>query len=806
MFSSLGSDLCHALRSAKGRPLLGVVVIVTLAVGIGANTAIFSLVHAALLKPLPYRDPGRLVYAQCTFGGQPNPMASAPDYYDYREQADDFEALSAFTSFVIGANLTGGERPERVNVVFVSDDLFRTLGVSPMAGRWFSGEEGKPGGPPVAMISEQLARRWFGDAQAAVGRPLAVYDQPITAVGVMPASFRFLHDADVWLPMRRGENVAAAARRFHNWLIVGRLKPGVSLEAAQRQVDVISKRLQQQYPDSNRNKALRLDPLQAGMTAAQRPRLLLLVGAVGLLLLIACANVAGLLLARGAVRQSEMAVRAAMGATRGRLVRLLMTESLTMALAGGLLGCLLAVWLQRLLPALTGLERQGVTLRRLDWPVLLFALGLSLATGLVFGIVPALRSSSLRLSEQLAPGVRTTGGRGGVRLRSVLVAGQVALSLVLLAGAGLLIRSFVRLSAADLGYRIENVLAGDVALSPTRYRTPAERIRFFEGLASDLAALPGVRAVGFTSHIPIRHKYGNIPSWAADNPPADPADRPLAHRRVVLPGYFDAMGMTVLQGRGIRDGDREGAPNALVINQLMVRTLFPDRDPVGHQVMVDMGDEQPVPFTVVGVIADARLDAVASPARPSMYMSYYQFPAGALRFVLRTATPPDSITEMVRRVVRARDHDVPVEALVPLASLVSESVATQRVLTTTIILFATVAMLLAAIGLYGVLAYLVSQRTHEIGVRMSLGATAGAVVRHVLGRAVLIVAVGLAVGLAGAFAATRLATQVLYEVTPTDPLSFAAATASLALVACGVALGPALRAARIDPVRALRNE
>lgn len=806
MVSNFFYDLRFALRSARRQPMFSIVVIVTLALVIAANTAMFATVEAALLKPLPFQDPGRLVFASCTFGGEPNPMASAPDYYDYREQADRFEALSAI---LVGANkttVTGGAEPERVSLTIVSDDLFRTLGVTPVAGRWFTAEEGRAGGPSVAMVSERFALRRFGSAGTAVGAALAVDGQPLTIIGVMPAAFRFLHDVDIWVPMRRGEGRAAAPRHFHNWLIVGRLRAGVSLESAQRQVDVISKRLEQQYPASNRGKALRLDPLQTALVGRQMPRLVVLMAAVGLVLLIACGNVAGLLLVRGSLRRPELALRAALGASRARLVAQLLAESVTLALIAGVVGMALAFWLERLLPLVTGLREQGLAPAGMDWPVLAFALALSVLTGVLFGAVPALRASSLELSEDLAPGARTTDTKVGMALRGGLVIGQVAASLVLLIGAGLLVRSFTRLAGTNPGFDVQHLLTGEIQLLAAEYPDPDKRIRFFDGLREDLSAIHGVRAAGFVSMLPIRNRLNNIPAWAADHPPASPADRRSAHIRIVLPGYFDAVRIRLLAGRDFGKADRANAPPVVIINELMARTLFPGRSALGQRVMADRGRPQPVAFEVIGVVGNARVDALDQNARMTFYLPYYQSPAETMRFAIRTDQDPESITQTVRRLVLARDRDIPVENLVSMERLIGDSLEPQRVTVVTLTVFSVVALLLACLGLYGVVAYSVSQRTHEIGVRMALGAEPGDVLRLVVGQGAVLAMIGVGIGVAGAIGLTHFLAGLLFEVRPTDPVTFATVSMGLVGVALLASLVPARRAAKIDPMIALRYE
>jgi len=804
--STLFQDVRYGLRMLAKNPGFTAVVVLTLALGIGANTAMFSIIHAALLKPLPFRDPGRLVFASATFGGARNPMASAPDYYDYREQADRFEALPAILAWAPKTTVTGGTEPERAALTYISDDFFRTLGVEPAAGRSFTPEEGRPGAPDVIMVSTRLARRRFGDPRKAVGASLAVDGRPYAVVGVVPATFRFLFDVDVWLPMRRGESIAGAPRQFHNWLIVGRLKPDVSIENAQRQVDVISKRLEQQYPASNTGKALRLDPLQAALVGPQAPRLLLLMAAVGLVLLIACANVAGLLLARGSVRRLELAVRAALGASRGRIARQLLVESVTLALLSGVLGVALALWLNGLLPLATGLGDPSSTPKGLDWPVLVFALALSIVAGVLFGVAPALRASSLSLAQDLAPGARTTDTKVGMSLRGALVVGQVAVSLVLLVSAGLLIRSFARLSGTDPGFGVEHLLTGEIDLPQAQYPDRDKRIQLFDGLREDFAAVPGVKAVGFICHLPIRDPYGNWPAWDTAHPPADPANRRPAHKRIVLPGYFDAVRIPLLSGRDFGKGDRENAPLTMVINELMARTLFADRNPLGQRVSVDLGGPEPAVFEVVGVVGNVRLNFVGDSASMTMYMSYYQFPEATLRFAIRTDQDPESIAQIVRRAVWARSPDIPAEKLVSMEEVLGESLAPQQVTAVTLTAFSLVALFLACIGLYGVLAYSVSQRTHEIGVRMALGAERWRVLRMVLSEGAKLALLGVAIGVVAAFGLTRLMANMLFGVSAHDPLSFAGVAGLLILVALAACYIPARRAAKVDPMVALRYE
>jgi predicted permease len=797
-------DVRYAIRLLRSSPGFAIAAIAVLALGIGGNTAMFSLIHTALLKPLPFEDPERLVFARCTFSGRINPMVSAPDYYDYREQANCFDGFSAVLAGAPKTTVTGAGEPERAAFTYVAGDLFRTLGVAPAAGRWFTPGEGQPGGPPVVMLSGRFAGRRFSTPSAAVGTSLALDGRSYTVVGVMPVTFRFLHDVDVWLPMRRGEAAASVGRQFHNWLIAARLKPGVSLQSARLQVDVISKRLEQEYPASNINKALRLDPLQAALSERQKPRLLVLMAAVALVLLITCANVAGLLLARGSARRPELAMRAALGASRGRIASQLLVESLTLALFSGVLGVALAYWLSRLLPLAAGLSDNAP--RGLDATVLLFALAVSLMAGVLSGIAPALRSSSHLLARDLAPGARTTTTKAGTSLRSTLVVAQVAVSLVLLVGAGLLIRSLARLAASDLGFDAERLLTGEIQLLPARYPQRNQRVRFFDGLREDLAAVPGVKAAGFISNLPLRNPGFDLPTWNTNDPPAKPADVRTSLRRLVLPGYFNAVGIPLLAGRDFSRDDRENSPLTMVISEQMARTLFPDRNPLGQRVSVDMFSPQPLVFEVIGVVGDARMNFVGDEARMAMYLSYYQFPEDTLRFAVRTDRRPEAISQSVRNLVRAHDRDIPVENLVSMESVISESLAPQRATTALLALFACVALLLASIGLYGVLAYSVSRRTHEIGVRVALGAQPRDVLRLVIRQGVVLTVIGVAAGVAGALGLTRFLADLLFGVLPTDLTTFLAVPPGLIAVALLATYIPARRAANVDPAVALRHE
>ncbi len=803
---NLPMDFRYAIRSALRHPGFATVVVLTLALGIGANTAMFSIIHAVFLKPLPFRDPERIVFASTTFGGEPNPGSSAPDYFDYRDQTEGLETLSAVMWGSARFTVTGGEQPEMVSGFLVTPDLVRTLGIAPAAGRWFDENEGKAGASPVFMVSEPHALNRFGGTREAVGKTLIVNGTAGTVVGVLPRAFRHISEAMVVVPYRVGDDTMSLPRRFHNLLLMGRLKPGCSLAQVQKQVDVIASRLQSEFPDSNKGKGLLLEPLQTHLTGDKRFRLLLLMASVGMVLLIACGNVAGLFLARGASRRSELAVRSAVGATRARIVAQLLIESVTLSIAAGALGAFLAPVLQKALPVVTGLGAVGPDASTVDWRVLLFTACLAVLTGVIFGTAPAVRAASLDLVQDLTSCKRSSESRGGTRLRDALVIGQVIVSFVLIAGAGLLIRSFLRVNAVNPGFDTRNLLTGEIIIPRGRYPDPNSRAMLFEALRQDFAAVPGVKAVGLINNLPIRNSGNNVAVWAPDHPPKSSSDWQMAYQRSVLPGYFEAMRIPLLAGRDISGTDTADSPKVLVASEQMARTLFPDRNALGQTVMVDVGGTQAVAFEVVGIVGDVRTSGLSSPPRMTMYRSYRQVPSSVMRFAVRTALIPDALTPTIRKIVLARDRDIPVEELRSMEQIISTSMSSRRATALTLAMFSAVALLLASIGLYGVMAYHVTQRTFEIGVRISLGLDSRGIMKLVFGRAALMVGVGLALGLAGALAGTRLMRQLLFETAPADPLTLAGTGLCLAAVCLAATAPPAWRASRIQPIQALRME
>jgi putative ABC transport system permease protein len=803
--SMLLTDLRCAFRALRKNPGFSAVVVLTLALGIGANVAMFSIVDAVLLKGLPYPDADRLVLGRTTHSGQISWNVSSEDYFDYRDRVDAFQSLAAIRSFAQEVTVTGGEEPERVPGTMISANFFRAVGVSPHLGRDFDDGDADLAAPNAALISHGYWQRRFGGDPGAVGSSITVGGNPTTIIGVMPAGFFFFQNADLWLPMRPG-GPWTGVRRFHNWTLIGRLADGMTVEQAQAQVDVVSAQLQEAYPDSNTDKGLNVSPLQAVLVDQYDEMLLTLMAAIGLVLLIACGNVAGLLLARGSGRVRELSVRAALGATGGRLARQLLSESLILALAAGAVGTLLAIWLQGLALGAIPLEYAGITELGLSGSMLTFALLLSLATALIFGAMPAWSGARANPGENLTSGIRTTEGGKGARFRSGLVVLQVALSLILLVGSGLLVRSFVRLNGVDPGFQGEGLFTASVTLPAARYSDGEQRIAFFTGLLDDIRAIPGVVAVGATNMLPIKDGYSNVGAWDPENPPPGPRDVTLAEHRSVVPGYFDAMEIPIRAGRDFRDLAAGEEEFSLIVNETMARGLFGNENPVGRIVAVDAGEDQPVLARVVGMVGDVRMTGLAREPQWQMYYSYGQYTSSGLSLAVRTIGYPAAVTNPIRDALRARDPDIPLGRIATMEEVVWDAMATPRVLMAALAAFALVALFLSALGLYGVLAFYVVRRVHEIGIRVAMGATAGQVTSLILRRGMVLAAAGLGLGLVGAAFLTRFLQDQLYEVRATDPATFGAVTLGLLAVAVLSCLVPAWRAARLDPVRALQSE
>jgi predicted permease len=800
--TSLWNNIRFAVRSLRKAPGFTLIVLFVLAVGLGANVAMFSIMSGTLFEPLPYPEPDRLVLGRATFSGNINPQASAQDYWDYRDQSRSFESLGAVLGFTRSYTVTGGETPERVTGSLVSVNLFPTLGISPQIGRPFSADEGLEGGPNVALISHGYWQRRFGAERSAAGQSIIIDGDSYTVIGVLPAGFRFLYDVDVWFPMQPGRDWTGA-RRWHNWLVVGRLAPGVTVQQAQSEVDVISARLEAEYPDSNANKALLLTELHEALVEGSRAGLLMLMGAVGLVLLIVCGNVASLMLARGTARRGEMAVRSALGASSRTLTRQLLTESLVLAVPAGVLGTLLAIWWRGLFVNLVDTNAAGAVTPPLSATVLGFALVVTVASGVLAGIVPALRAGREDLASEMKSGPRLTDS-GGARLRSGLVVAQVAISVVLLICAGLLMRTLASLQGVDPGFNPDRLLTAEIRLPLAEYGEPERVFQFYTSLAENVRAIPGVRSVGLINQLPIRDPGNNIYVYAADNPPTDPSQSQVAFQRVILPGYFEAMEIPLVAGRGIQESDRSGSTPALVINQVMADSLFPGRDPIGGQVVVDVGEL--VTFDVVGVVRNVHLTALDANPRLAMYGSYFQRPRLTMRLAIRTLGEPESVVGQLRDAVWSQDRNIPLADVASMDDVLSGSLFGYRTLMTSLGAFAGLALLLASMGLYGVLAYNVARRFHEIGIRVALGASGSRIVRLVVSHGVGLAIAGIAVGLLGAFGVTRFLESFLFGIEALDPATFVIVSLFFALVSILASLLPARRALRVDPLIALQTD
>ncbi|MDQ3906856.1 MAG: ABC transporter permease [Acidobacteriota bacterium] len=804
---TLWQDLRYGVRVLLKSPAFTAVAIFVTALGIGANTAIFSVVNAVLLRPLPFDKPEQLVRV---FGTRPARSSfSRPHSYlnfaDMRAQNQTFEGMAAYTGST--SALSGEGAPEQISGVVASGDIFRVLGTRPFMGRLLAPEDEKPGGSPAVVISHGLWQRRFGGDPKIVGRVIKLDGQEREIVGVTPAGFRFefIPDAtDFWTSIDPGES--AYKQRGAIFLeAIGRLKPGVTIEQANADLSVIASRLEQQYQDSNSGVSIRLVPAQEQLVGDLRLTLLVLLGAVGFVLLIACANVANLLLARAAGRHREIAVRAALGAGRGRIVRQLLTESLLLASLGGLLGLLFAVWGVELISAFVPQNVPRFDETSLDLRVLGFTFAASIATGILFGIAPAIQSSKFDLNEALKEGGRTgTDGRGRARVRSLLIVSEVALSLVLLVGAGLLVKSFIKLRSTDPGFNPERTLTASLSLSSVRYDTREKYTNFFTQLVERVRQLPGVESVGAVNPLPLSDNNYSFSFVVVGQPPPAPGQSPSAAARFVTPDYFRAQGVPLREGRYFNDQDKPGGPSSLIVNEAFARRYLPGEDPIGKRLRLGINKFE---GEIVGVVGDIRGDNLAEPGAPEYYVPEPSAGFSDMTLVIRTSTSdPASLTNPLREIVAEMDKDQPLYDVRTMDSLMARSVARQRFSTTLIGLFAALAMLLAAVGIFSVMSFLVAQRTHEIGVRMALGAQPRDILRMIVRHGMTLTLVGVGVGIVASLGLTRLMASMLYQVSATDPLVFGGIAALLSLVALLACYAPARRATKVDPMIALRYE
>jgi putative ABC transport system permease protein len=798
----LTQDCKYGLRTMRRAPGFTAVVILTLALGIGANTAIFSIVNAVLLRPLSYRDPARLV---TVLHDGWKPVAPA-NFLDWREQSRSFESVAA--AQVWNLTMTGQDRPEQLNVLQTSAEIFHVLGVDAALGRTYSAGEDRPGREHVVVLSHRLWQRRFGGDRRVVGREVTLDGEPYTVIGVMPPDFQFAPfwatHAEAWLPLNLGRRVSD--RRGQSLRVFARLKDGVTREQAQAEMEAINRRLEEQYPRTNEGLTVAVDPLHEKVVGKSRPALLVILGAVGFVLLIACANVANLMLAKAAARQREIAVRLALGAGRWRVVRQLLTESLLLSLAGGGAGLLLAFWCNTALASYGPDTLPRIQTVGLDARVLVFTLGLSVLVGLLFGLAPALRATKTELTESLKDRARgSTPGRRHERVRQLLVVGEIALSLVLLVGGGLMMRSFLRLTSVDPGFDPRGVLTVTVPLAGPRYSTDEQRASFFQQLTTRVSSLQGVKSASAINHLPLGGDVWSF-SFTPEGRPAPPSsEQPSAVYRVARPDYFRTMGAALLKGRDFTERDVATSPGVVIVNEALARQQWPGEEPLGKRITVGGGGINP--REVVGVVKDVKQGEWSAEPKPEVYLPHSQAAAPrSMALVLRASSDPSMIEPEVRREVWAIDRDLPVSQVTGMEEVVADSVGQQRFNTLLIGAFAAAALILAAAGVYGVMSYAVAERTHEIGVRMALGARGRDVLGMVIGQGLVLTLCGLALGLAGALALARVMTSVLYEVSPTDPLVFGGVVGALTLSALAACYVPARRATKVDPMLALRHE
>jgi predicted permease len=811
-------DLRYVTRALLRAPAFFAVTAVTLALGIGATTAIYSVIDGVLLRPLPYPDPDRIVQLWQVGEKGGRGQVSDPNYDDWKAGARSFSAMAQFTDAGI-VSVAGSSEPVRVRAAVIGDDFLRILGAQPIRGRAFAPDEQREGGPRAVLVSERFWKRYLGGRPELGAATLTFDGDAYPVIGVLPATVDFPVGVDLWVA--RGLIPRNPYRTAHNWQAIARVAEGVTVQQANREISALSRRLKQQYGDETWMFDAGAVPLREQLVGNTRPALLVLLAASGFLLLIACANVVNLLVARAAVREGELAVRLALGAGRGRIAQQFLAEALVLAISGGVLGVILAALGVKALLALEPGSLPRVTEVGVDWPVLAFALGVSVVVAAVLGLLSAWRGTRGDLRQAMAQAQRTQAGAGAsYRVRGALVIAQVSLTLVLLVGAGLLGRSFLRLSRIDPGYRTDRALVLDLTASvPEGPAGERERVRLYDEIASRLAALPGVSAVGGVNAFPLsggNRSNGTFlvmsrPDEALDMQQIptlakDPSRSGEAEYRVAGPGYFKAMGIPVIRGRTFEDRDGPDAPPVGVISASLAKSKWPDEDPLGKIIQYGNMDGDMRPFTIVGVVGDVRDASLADQPQPTFYASYRQRPRGAsaFNFVISGDGAPRSLIPAARRIVSELRPDVP-PRFRTIQTVVAESVAHRRFVLLLVGVFGAAAMLLATLGVYSVIAYVVTQRRQEIGVRVALGAQSSDVLAMVLRQGFTLAFVGIAIGTVAALFAGRLLSRFLFGIAPNDPVAFGGVIVTLGAVALLASFVPALRATRVDPMTALRN-
>jgi putative ABC transport system permease protein len=797
-------DLRYAIRMLLKKPSFTIIVVLALGIGIGANTAIFSVVNAILLRPLPYKNFDRIsmIWMSNPKLGVSEDWHSYPNYVDYKEQNQVFEDMAAFNTRSF--NLTGAGDPVRVVGVWNTASLFSVLGVDAALGRTFTEDEQEPGKDMIVVLSNGLWRRNFGGDASVIGQQISLNGINRTVIGVMPASFAFPEKTtEFWVPLTITPQ-RKQARNSISYKAVGRLKPGVTLAQAQADMAAIAKQLDDQYFQSDYGVNLRL--IHDQETHTVRSALLVLLGAVGFVLLIACANVANLLLARAAMREKEVAIRLALGARRWRIIRQLLTESVLLGVLGGAVGLLLAVWGLSALVALAPADIPRLDQTGIDARVLAFTLGISLVTGLIFGLVPALQASRPDVNDALKEGGRGSTGGGGARIRNLLVVSEIALSLVLLVGAGLLIRSFMRLQQFELGFNPEHLITMRVQLPGSKYKERKQVADFFQQLFERIEAVPGVQSAGAISTIFLSDTPNSTNFAIEGRPQATGAQSIEVPLDAVSAKYFKVMGIPLISGREFDERDATGTPPVAIINETFANRFFAGEDPIGKRYVYGGPAPDHPWITIVGVVGDMRRTGFDRPVRPETFLPESQNPDNALTVVARTSGDPASFAGMLRDQVWSIDREQSVYDIKTMDQTLSEMLSQRRFNMLLLGVFASVALLLAALGIYGVISYSVSQRTHEIGIRMAMGAQSRDVLSLVVRHGLVLTGTGIGAGLIASFGLTRLMATLLYGVSATDPVTFIAIPVVLAGVALGACFVPARRASRVDPIEALRYE
>lgn len=798
-------DARYGVRMLRKNPGFTLISVLALALGIGANTAIFSVVNGVLLRPLPFNEPSSLVWVWDTQPQLQTAPCSLPDILDWKSQNQSFENLAAFIP--AGAFVDSGNEPEVVPGAMVDADLFSVLRVNPVLGRVFTADENTPEAGRIVILSDKLWQRRFNSDTNIVGQSIMLSGASWTVIGVMPEGFDFPNHAELWRPLAMDRSNTDRGPHFLN--VIARLKPDVTLNGSQTDMSTIAGRLASQFPEKISGHGVRIQLLRDVIIGDIRPSLYVLLGAVGFVLLIACANVANLLLARSASRQREFAIRSALGASRARVIRQLLTESVLLSMVGGAIGLLLAYWGVKALISISPGDIPRTEQIGLDRWVAVFTVSISVATGVMFGLAPSLQVSRVDLNEALKEGGRTTSGVRSSRMRGVLVVSEIALALVLLIGAGLMIRSFIRLHEVNPGFSSRNVVSMAVALLRAKYPEEQQVRAILSRLPERLASVPGVVSASIVADLPLTGS--DTSDYFAVEGRSEPHqnDRPLLYYRVCAQNYFKTLGIPLLLGRDFSEQDTNQSPNVTVINEAFARRFFANETPLGKRLKLQ--GQQRDPLTIVGVVGNVRHEGLEIEPVAEAYVPYLQdplntSPSRSMIAVVRTANDPSTMTRALRDAVLEVDKGLPIYNIKMLDEYLYQSLARRRFNLLLLEIFAGVALALAAVGIYGVVSYSVSQRTHDIGVRLALGASPARILRMVVRQAFGLTLVGVAVGVAAAFALTRLVATLLYEISPTDPLTFIVIPLVLAGVALAASLAPALRATKVDPMLALRYE